>query len=134
MARFAHIVSFLPDVVLQQWRSPHWWRVMEGLACPARFTNLNAQASLAEWNEAVREYWRSGVSGRFEGTGKERLQILVMFGRNDPSSGDFKEVLVGVISNEVQKIPKGVWIDGAGHYPKEEKPAVVAQIIGLLAG
>jgi pimeloyl-ACP methyl ester carboxylesterase len=134
ITRFAHIVPFLPDFVLENWRNSHWWKVLEGLIGPARFTNLNAQAGLAERNEVVREYWRNGVSGRFEGTGQERLQTIVAFGQNDPLSGDFKEILVRGISDEVQKIPKGVWIDGAGHYPMVEKPAVVAQLIGLLVG
>ena len=128
------MVPFFPDVVLDSWRNSHSWKVVEGLIGPARFTNLNAQAALAERNEVVREYWRNGVTRRFEGTGKEQLQVLVVFGRNDPLYGDFKEILVRGISDEVQNIPKGVWIEGAGHCPAVEKPAVVAQIIGLLAG
>ena len=70
----------------------------------------------------VPEYWRNG---RLDGARKEPLQVLVAFGRNDILLADFEDVLVRGISDEVRKIPTGVWIEGASHYLMEEKPEVV---------
>jgi pimeloyl-ACP methyl ester carboxylesterase len=54
---------------------------------------------------------------------------MIAFGSDDPLLRDFKHVLVNVIPQENQVGPEGVWIQGAGHYPMEERPTMVMQLI-----
>jgi len=60
------------------------------------------------------------------------VKVLVAFGRDDPLLPDFKQILMEGIGNAKEKSvirPEGLWIDGAGHYPMEEKPETCARLI-----
>lgn len=110
----------LPDCVLKL-RSAVVWRAVEGLLGPERFTNINAQARLAELNVSVRSWWASGSTGA--------PKVAVAFGEDDPLLRDFKDVLDETISPHLRAgSTKGTWISGAGHYPVEERPEFVAEL------
>lgn len=118
--RFAHIVPGIPDVVLRQ-QGTRIWRLCEGLLGPNNFTNVTAQAILAERNTAVRAWWSGGstirdnvpshledmsslrgalptsespVAGINEGKAKSVPDVvMILFGADDPLLPEFKAIL-----------------------------------------
>ncbi|KAI1622205.1 haloalkane dehalogenase family protein [Exophiala viscosa] len=131
ISRFSHIVPGLPDWVYDL-RSTYSWRVVEGWLGPEHFTNLNAQASLAERNRHVRGWWLGEFDDKSTRNAPEKVMIL--FGREDPLLPEFKMVLeryIGV-SHIVRPADRG-WLPGAGHYPMEQKPEEIAYCIAQLS-
>lgn len=142
--RFAHIVPGIPDSILDQ-RSRFLWRMVEGLIGPEHLTNINAQASLARRDVEVRRWW-SGEEIEKEnaekrgpgGAGTDRAssapgQVMVVFGQDDPLLPEFRQILVDTV--KVSKLVanrEGDWIAGAGHYPMEQTPDVIAKSIDSL--
>jgi len=126
VARFAHIIPALQDIFYFTVRESFPWRVFEGLAGPANFSNLNSQARLAALNDSLRETWHS--------CGQKGWQIAVLFGRQDPLLADFKDVLEETIDKSALiKMDNDGWIEGAGHYPTEERPESVGDMIDRFA-
>ncbi len=125
VGRFAHIVPGIPDVLLKL-REGTAWRIAEGLLGPENFTNVNAQAFLAQRNVEVRQWWASGGSQHENVTPR----VSVAFGRDDPLLKDFKNLLDETLRLKVSgQRSSGTWISDAGHYPVEEKPEAVARLI-----
>jgi len=126
VTRFAHIVPGIPDTILSL-RSTYWWCLIEGLLNPWNFTNINAQAALAERNVDIREWWAASSSSQSKNS---MPKVLVAFGEDDPLLKEFKEVLVLTFpSKTLVRCPNGSWIPHAGHYPMEEKPYVIADLL-----
>lgn len=126
VSRFAHIVPGIPDFVLSL-RAHDLWRMVEGLLGPPSFTNITAQARLAERNRFVRSYWAESSA---ELQDEVRPQVMVAFGHDDPLLVDFKDVLVHTIEPSLQlHALGGEWIERAGHYPTEDRPLEVARLI-----
>ena len=125
VGRFAHIVPGVPDRLLGL-RSTAWWRMIEGLLGSENFTNINGQARLAELNVSVRKWWSPKDLDR-----KNMLPLVsIAFGQEDPLLKDFKGVLESTFGLDSSGRPiRGTWISDAGHYPVEEKPETVAQLI-----
>ncbi len=131
VGRFAHIVPGLPDFVL--YLRNYWlWLLLEGLVGSERFTNINAQARLAERNVAVRRWWGASSSGcGDEDGGKRQLpKVAIVFGEDDPLLREFRDVLSSGISRHVQDGDvSGIWVSSAGHYPVEERPEEIAGLV-----
>ncbi|KAI4124066.1 MAG: hypothetical protein LQ347_005875 [Umbilicaria vellea] len=126
VSRFAHIVPAIPDYILS-FRAHYLWRLVEGLLDPSSFTNITAQARLAERNRFVRSFWAEASA---ELQDEIRPQVMLAFGRDDPLLLDFKDVLVHTIEPNLQlRALGGEWIDRAGHYPMEDRPLEVARLI-----
>ncbi|KZF21787.1 alpha/beta-hydrolase [Xylona heveae TC161] len=65
-----------------------------------------------------------------ESSGAASWKATVVFGADDPLLRDFKSVLEDTIEKSALVSVSGDgWIAGAGHYPVEEKPEVVANLI-----
>lgn len=126
VSRFAHIVPGTPDFVLSL--RPHYlWRMIEGLLGPSSFTNITAQARLADRNRSVRSFWTESSADLQD---EIRPQVMVAFGHDDPLLVDFKDVLVHTIEPSLQlRALGGEWIERAGHYPMEDRPREVARLI-----
>ena len=126
VGRFAHIVPGFPDGLLGL-RETGFWRLVEGFLAPQRFTNVNAQASLAERNVGVRKWW-ANASDR-----KNHTKVAIAFGENDPLLKGFHNVLAETIDPILMdhefSTSHGSWIGDAGHYPVEERPSDVAVLV-----
>ena len=130
VSRFAHIVPGIPDFILSL-RSNYLWQIVEGLLDPTSFTNISAQARLAQRNVAVRSFWADPAVELQE---EVRPQVMVAFGHDDPLLVDFKDVLVHTIEPSLQlHALGGEWIERAGHYPAEDRPLEVAQLVQRFA-
>ncbi|KAM0104907.1 hypothetical protein ACP6JE_000542 [Aspergillus fumigatus] len=101
---------------------------IEGLAGPSNFDNLTAQARLSLRNEGVRSFWKSSDRAH-------QLEVAVVFGDKDPLLKDYKDILVRGVDSRVMVdwAPYGIWLDGTGHYPAEDKPKAVGDLIARLA-
>lgn len=66
---------------------------------------------------------------------ESRPKSVVVFGERDSLVKNYKETLVRGIgkNNMVDWAPDGIWLQNAGHYPMEDKPEGVAQLIARLA-
>ncbi|RLL94680.1 hypothetical protein CFD26_104466 [Aspergillus turcosus] len=126
--RFAHMAPATPRIVLTSFRSTWLWKLVEGLAGPSNFDNLTAQARLALRDDEIRGFWKSSEKAR-------NLEVAVVFGEKDPLLKDYKHVLVRSIDPRIMVdwAPYGTWLEGAGHYPAEEKPKAVGDLIARLA-
>lgn len=132
--RFAHIVPGLPDWILKR-RQTRFWRLIEGLIGPERFTNINAQSRLALRNIAVRSWWRDEPTVevakhdfRPSSTAPDRVGVL--FGRDDPLLPGFRRVILDTVKvSQLVTGTKDGWLDGAGHYPMEQKPEEISRIL-----
>ncbi|EAW13696.1 haloalkane dehalogenase family protein [Aspergillus clavatus NRRL 1] len=126
--RFSHMAPVVPRIILNCMRQTWLWKLAEGLAGPSHFDNLNAQARLAVRDGEIRSFWKSSAKA-------QQLDLAVVFGDMDPFLKDSKDVLVRSVNPRLMAnwAPYGVWLDGAGHYPTEEKPAVVGDLVARLA-
>lgn len=122
VSRFSHIVPGFPDFFLFGIRYLPAWLAFEGLCGPDKFSDFAAQEMIATLNGDVRKVWKSCGEGGWK--------AMVVFGRQDPLLKDFKTVLEKLIDKEaLVDAPWGGWINGAGHYPVEEKPIAVCEAI-----
>ncbi|GIJ90940.1 hypothetical protein Asppvi_009905 [Aspergillus pseudoviridinutans] len=128
ICRFSHMAPATPRVVLTSLRYTWLWKLVEGLAGPSNFDNLNVQARLSVRDDEIRGFWKSSERAR-------QLEVAVVFGEKDPLLKDCKDLLVRAIDSRVMVdwAPHGIWLDGAGHYPAEEKPKAVGDLIARLA-
>ncbi|GIC92436.1 haloalkane dehalogenase family protein [Aspergillus udagawae] len=126
--RFSHMAPVTPRVVLTSLRYTWLWKLFEGLAGPSKFDNLTAQARLSVRDDEIRGFWKSSERAR-------QLDAAVVFGKKDPLFKDCKDVLARAVDSRVMAdwAPHGMWLDGAGHYPAEEKPKAVGDLIARLA-
>jgi pimeloyl-ACP methyl ester carboxylesterase len=134
--RFSHIVAGLPDCTYGL-RQTCMWRIIEGLLGPEHFTNLNAQAWLANRDQEVREWWSSSSSGDDKAAAARAPEsVMILFGCDDPLLPEFKNVLKRSI--QISRVLQGGeagWLPGAGHYPMEQKPKEIAHcLVQLLEG
>lgn len=125
----------IPPFVLRDLREKPLWKMCEAFCCPRNFSDLNALALLSERGEIARSYWQQKQSGDQNDATESRLKSVVVFGERDQLVRDYKETLVGVIGKEnmASWAPDGIWLPNAGHYPMEEKPEEVAQLIARFA-
>ncbi|KAH2547054.1 hypothetical protein KXW97_000419 [Aspergillus fumigatus] len=126
--RFSHMAPATPRIVLRSLRYTWLWKLVEGLAGPSNFDNLTAQARLSLRNEGVRSFWKSSDRAH-------QLEVAVVFGDKDPLLKDYKDILVRGVDSRVMVdwAPYGIWLDGTGHYPAEDKPKAVGDLIARLA-
>ncbi|KAK5283651.1 hypothetical protein LTR40_001435 [Exophiala xenobiotica] len=127
--RFSHIVPGLPDCIYDL-RQTFMWRTIEGLLGPEHFTNLNAQAWLANRDQEVRKWWSSSSPDDDKAAAKAPESVMTLFGRDDPLLPEFKNVLERSI--QVSRVLQGGeagWLPGAGHYPMEQKPKEIAHCL-----
>jgi pimeloyl-ACP methyl ester carboxylesterase len=122
--RFGHIVPGTPRIVLRGFMNTWQWKLCEGLFGPNNFDNLWAQARLSVRDDEVRRFWK-----KWEGT--KPFKVAVVFGDRDPLLKGYKNLLVQAIDPElmVKWAPNGMWVEGGGHYPLEDKPEDVAFLI-----
>ena len=122
------MVPGIPDPVLSL-RPTTAWRLVEGLLSPTRFTNVNAQARLARSDLIVRRWWQDQEAEK----SRDGPKVGIAFGRDDPLLKDCKEVLTDTIALSLRQdtnLPAaGSWIDHAGHYPVEDRPELVTELL-----
>jgi pimeloyl-ACP methyl ester carboxylesterase len=130
ISRFSHIVPGLPDCIYDL-RQTCMWRTIEGLLGPEHFTNLTAQAWLANRDQEVREWWSSSSLGNDKGAAARAPEsVMILFGRDDPLLPEFKNVLERSIRvSSVLQGGEAGWLPGAGHYPMEQKPKEIAHCL-----
>lgn len=117
IVRFAHAVPGLPRPIYK-FSDTTSWKTLEGLMGPERFDNLHQQVRLARADVTVRKHLKSRVAYRAS---------LVICGRGDTLLSDLSKAIFRTLEQNpasnvraLSKAPK--WIEGAGHYPLEEKP------------
>lgn len=132
---FAHMGTGISPFVLRELREKPLWKICEAFSCPRNFSDLNALALLSERDEITRCYWQEKQSGKLNEATESRLESLVVFGERDPLVRGCKETLVRVIgkNNMADWAPDGIWLPKAGHYPMEDQPEDVAQLIARFA-
>lgn len=117
VGRFAHMVPGMPFVVYDIFKS-QYGLLVDGICPPQTFSSLHEQARLRERGDMVRKRWASGELG---------CAVNIVFGNRDPLLRDFWGILVDGITTESGK-PKATWVDGAGHYPLEERAEEIVRI------
>ena len=126
MGRFAHIVLGFPDGLLGL-RETRLLRLVEGFLSPQRFTNVNAQASLAKRIVGVRKFWANASEQENE------TKVGMAFGEDDPLLKGFHNVLAETVDpiliDHEFSASHGSWIADAGHYPVKERPSAVAGLV-----
>lgn len=112
LRRFVHLLPPLPGRLLAL-RHESAFRVLEGLAGPHVFTNLNARAGLAERGRSVREFCG--------GCSREGWRVGVLGG---------KGAVEGVVDRRaLWDSPGGGWVDGAGYLVAEKGAGSVAEVV-----
>jgi pimeloyl-ACP methyl ester carboxylesterase len=124
----------IPHFVLRDLRETPLWKICEAICGPRNFSDLNALALLSERDDNARRYWEKTRDDLTEAT-ESRPKSVVVFGERDPLVKNYKETLVHVIgkNNMADWAPNGIWLQNAGHYPMEDKPEDVAQLIARFA-
>lgn len=132
---FAHMGTGIPHFVLRDLRETSLWKICEAICGPSNFSDLNALALLSERDDNARRYWQKKRRDDANEATESRLKSVVVFGERDPLVKDYKETLVHVIgkNNMADWAPNGIWLQNAGHYPMEDKPEDVAQLIARFA-
>jgi pimeloyl-ACP methyl ester carboxylesterase len=110
------------------------WKVCEAF-CPKSFNDLNTLALVSERIDSARRYLRENRNGDQDETTARRLRSVVVFGERDPLGRDYKEALFSVIgkNNMADWALDGIMLENSGHYPMEDKPEDVAQLITRFA-
>lgn len=126
----ARTMPFLPTIFYTKIRQHLYWRYLEGLLGPWHFTNINAQARLAQRSVEVRRYWRKAAEVGW--------QVGAVSGHQDPLFREYEalteEVLDPNCSVEVKAVGvKGGWVEGAGRYGVEERMATFQRAIRSFA-
>lgn len=132
---FAHLGTGIPHVLLKGLRETPPWKICEALCGPRNFSDLNMLALLSERDEVARRYWQYNRGDDVKEPTENRLKSVVVFGDRDPLVKDYKDNLTRAIgkNNMVDWAPDGIWLQNAGHYPMEDKPQDVAQLIARFA-
>ncbi|KAJ5999354.1 hypothetical protein N7451_007164 [Penicillium sp. IBT 35674x] len=126
--RFGHIVPGTPRTVLQSVRYTKVWKAIEGLCGPENFDILDAQSRLAFLDDKTREFW-----GRDEN--QRHLKMVVAFGSRDPLLIDYKDIISKTINarHMADWAVNGIWLAGGGHYPMEDMPEHISNLVLRLA-
>ncbi|TKA80298.1 hypothetical protein B0A49_01589 [Cryomyces minteri] len=120
--RFSHLAPLLPDVFLFKVRESAQWRTLEGLCGPDNFTNINAQALLADRDRGVKAFWKRCT--------ERGWKVCVVSGERGPLLGSRDEAVTEHIDRgALVEVPRAVWMEEAGHYSCEEGPKTVAKHI-----
>lgn len=132
---FAHMGTGIPQFILRDLRETPLWKICEAICGPRNFSALNALALLSERDENARRYWQKERRDDSNEATESSLKSVVVFGECDPLVKDYKETLVNVIgkNNMVDWALDGIWLQNAGHYPTEDRPEDVAQLIARFA-
>lgn len=132
---FACIGTGIPHFVLRDLRETPLWKICEAICGPRNFSYLNALALLSERDDNARGYWQMAQQNDLNVATESRPKSVVVFGERDSLVKNYKETLVRGIgkNNMVDWAPDGIWLQNAGHYPMEDKPEGVAQLIARLA-
>lgn len=132
--RFSRYAPGIPHFVLRGLRETQGWKLCEAILGTRNFSDLNALALLSERDDFVRSYWKRTHEEDLNGHMGGKLKTVVAFGAQDPLLKDYKDVLVRVVgkTNMVDWAPNGIWLPNAGHYPMEDSPDDVAQLISRL--
>jgi len=117
VTRLAHLVPGMPSFIYRFFLS-RTGILFDGICPSTTFSSLHEQAQLRQRDIEIRKFWSSG---------DDNLKAFVLFGRNDPLLRDYRNVLMDTIRTQ-KRPPKGLWLEGAGHYPVEERPDDVADI------
>lgn len=106
----------------------------EAVLGPKNFSDLNTLALLSERDGFVRSFWQRQREEDLDQGISSRLKTVIAFGARDPLVRDYKDVLVHVVGkdNMVDWAPNGIWLPNVGHYPMEDNPDEVAQLISKL--
>lgn len=125
--RFGHMVPGFPRILLLRARYTRIWKMVEGLCGPVHFSSLNAQARLAERDIELRQFWMRGT----DTAGNDAQRAVVVFGEDEPLLKSYKDIIVRTIHARfrVDWAPNGIWLPDAGHYPMEEKPGEIAELV-----
>ncbi|KGO76323.1 hypothetical protein PITC_018460 [Penicillium italicum] len=131
---FAHIGTALPQFFLKYLRETPLWKVCEAICGPRNFSDLNTLALLSERADTARYYWQEKQLEDQKETIQERLKIVVVFGDRNPLPKGYKETFVHLIGKDhmADWAPDGIWLQNAGHFPMEDKPEDVANLIARL--
>jgi pimeloyl-ACP methyl ester carboxylesterase len=131
---FAYMSTGIPQHFLRDLREKPLWKVCEAF-CPKSFNDLNTLALVSERIDSARRYLRENRSGDQDEATARRLRSVVVFGERDPLGRDYKEALLCVIgkNNLADWAIDGIMLENAGHYPMEDKPEDVAQLITRFA-
>lgn len=131
---FAHVSTGIPPLFLRYLREKPLWKVCEAF-CPKSFSGLNTLALLSERVDSANRYLRENQSGDKNEVTESRLRSVVVFGERDPLGRGYKEALLSGIgkSNMAKWASDGIMLENTGHYPMEDKPEDVAQLISRFA-
>ncbi|KAJ5369353.1 uncharacterized protein N7496_009113 [Penicillium cataractarum] len=127
---FDHISIGVSPHILRYMREKPLWKACEAI-CPKGFAGLNSLALLSERVDSASRYVLENRSGdKKEGT-EGRIRSAIVFGEHDPLGRGYKKALACEIGkgNMVNCALNGIMIENAGHYPMEDKPEDVAQLI-----
>ncbi|GLI82254.1 hypothetical protein PoHVEF18_010682 [Penicillium ochrochloron] len=106
-----------------------------GTGIPPHFLKDLREKPLWKSIDSARRYLRESRNGDQEDATARRLRSVVVFGEQDPLGRGYKEALLCVIGkkNMAEWALDGIMLENAGHYPMEDKPEDVAQLITRFA-
>lgn len=124
----------VPPLFLRYLREEPLWKACEAF-CPKGFAGLNSLALLSERVDSASRYLLENRSEDENEDTESRLRCAIVFGEHDPLGRGYKKALSCVIgkNNMVDWALDGIMIENAGHYPMEDKPENVAQLITRFA-
>lgn len=133
--RLSHMAPVTPRYVLRFVRETYLWKLVEGFLGPENFSDLNAQARLAGMDQDLRIFWKSRRPDKLNQGTEKRFKVAVVFGEKDPLLKDYLGVLVRGINRRymIDWAPSGCWLKRAGHYPMEERPHEIVNLIWRFA-
>ncbi|OKP15188.1 hypothetical protein PENSUB_1626 [Penicillium subrubescens] len=127
---FDHMSIGVPPHLLRYMRETPLWKACEAF-CPKGFAGLNSLALLSERVDSASRYLLESRSDDKNEDTESRFKTAIVFGERDPLGRGYKTALSCVIGkrNMVDWALDGIMIENAGHYPMEDKPENVAQLI-----